>query len=329
MARDFITKNKDQKFMMYLHYLDPHGPYEPPEDFFHRFTNTSYPNPIAQYTYMRLHCAELIKEGFGPGDPRFENILLRYDGEIAHTDYAIGMVLDTLKESDILDNTIIVITADHGEEFLEHQFVEHGYTLYKETTHIPLIFWGKPITQPRRISERVSSVNILPTVLSLLNVPHDRRDFDGRPLFSMQNNSISFFPPAVPYIAELLVQHRNMLRAIVKDNWKYTAAVKWALPEDRLNLVRMDITEFEKDKKRHIDIWGAIIREELYDLSTDPEERFNIIGANTAKRDELRKILDQYENRCKTKHAGKIRKVWDEGPLSPEDKKKLKSLGYF
>lgn len=329
MARDFIAKNKDQKFMMYLHYLDPHGPYEPPEEFFSRFTKSFYPNPIAQYTYIRMHCAELIKEGFGPGEARFENILLRYDAEIAHTDYAIGMVLDTLKEWDILDNTVIVITADHGEEFLEHRFVEHGYTLYKETTHIPLIFWGKPVTQPHRVKQRVSSVDILPTVLSLLKVPSDRRDFDGLPLFSINNNVISFFPSTQPYVAELLVQHRNMLRAVVKDNWKYTASLKWTLPEARPDLVRMDIDAFERDTKRHLDIWGPIVCEELYDLSNDPGERFNIIASNSGKRDELRKILDRYEYRCKAKHAGKIRKVWNEGPLSPEDKKKLKSLGYL
>jgi len=328
-AADFITKNKDGKFMMYLHYLDPHGPYEPPDDFIKRFTQEIYPQPVGIYTYVRPNCQKLIDEGFGPGDPRFEDIVVRYDAEIAHTDYSIGILLDKLKELDILDNTFIVITADHGEEFLEHNFVEHAWTLYNESTHIPLIFWGNPILQPRRITQRVSSVYITPTILSMLRIPNDRKDFDAHPLFSIQGDSLPFTPPAKPYIGELLIQHRNILRAVVKDNWKYIAAIKWANPENRPPLVDHDITAFEKNTTLHVDTWNPVIREELYNLSDDPGEHSNLIENQPGKRDELRTILLQYESRCKAKHAGKSKKTTDDGPLSEEDKKKLKTLGYL
>jgi len=329
MAIDFIGKNKNNTFMMYLHYLDPHGPYDPPLDFYKKFSPIVFPEPVGIYNHVRMMCEQLISEGFGPGEKRYEDLVLRYDAEIAHTDYSIGMVLDKLKELEILDNTVIVLTSDHGEEFLEHRFVEHGWTLFKEVTHVPLIFWGKPFSKPIRIAQPVSSVYILPTVLSALNIPHQRSDFDGHPLFSIKNGDVTFIPVVKPYIGELLVQHRNVLRAVVKDNWKYFASASWTLPENRPSRLIIDIDQFELTPSLHVGTWNPIRYEALYDLTTDPGEKTNVIASNPAKRDELRKILDQYEARCKLFHKGEIRQGNTRPALSPEEIKKLKSLGYM
>jgi arylsulfatase A-like enzyme len=268
-AGQFIVKNKDRKFMIYLHYLDPHGPYQPPPEYYLRFTAAPYPDPLSLYKYVRNNCAALIKEGFGPGEARYEDMVLRYDAEIAHTDHSIGILFNKLEEHGLQDRTFVVITADHGEEFLEHDFVEHSWTLYNESLQIPLVLWAPGVVTPKRIDTRVSTVDILPTILELMKIPHQRNDFDGTPLFRSKNKGFYFIPPAKPCIAELLIQHRNLIRVVIKEDWKYIAAIRWLPPQKRPEVL-FNVAEFEGDPTRHLDTWGPVVHEELYHLSTDP-----------------------------------------------------------
>jgi len=328
-AIDFITRNKEQKFMLYLHYLDPHYPYDPPVDYYKRFSPDLYPDPVGVFDDIRQTVKQLVKEGFGPGEDQFEDMVLRYDAEIAYTDYTVGLLLDKLKELDILYNTVILVTSDHGEEFLEHGYVNHAWTLFNEVTHIPLILWGGPISEPRRISQPVSSVYILPTVLSLFDIKFDRKEFDGHPLLSIKNGSVSFFPPAKPYIGELLIQHKDILRAVVKDNWKYISYIIHTEPENRpRNLPRYNEL-LERNTALHIDTWAPPKYEALYNLTADPGEKSNLIDSNPEKRDEFCKILSNYEMYCKSKSNGKSKQELKTSPLSPEELNKLKSLGYM
>jgi arylsulfatase len=326
-ALAFAKKNKDQKFMMYLHYLDPHGPYDPPPEFYKRFQDKIFPNPIYLYKSVRKKCHLLIREGFGPGEERFEDMVLRYDAEIALVDHSIELLFQTLSELNLQRNTLVLITADHGEEFLEHNFVEHAWTLYNESLHIPLILWAPGVITPQRIDSPASIVDILPTLLRLMGIPHERNDFDGTPLFRFEESGLYFSPPEKPFIAELLVQHRNLIRAVIKDNWKYIAAQRWLAPAQRPEVLPPRTQEIERNKERHLDIWGPIVHEELYDLSTDPGEKRLL--PQSEKGQELKKILAQYKRYCRQHGLQKTRPRGEKRSLSKKEREKLKTLGYL
>jgi len=327
-AGDFIKKNNPKKFLIYLHYLDPHGPYKPAVRYYKRFSETVFKKPLSLYKYIRFHTRELESQGFGPGEPRFEDMVLRYDAEIAMVDDAVKELFSILKENKVDQNTLVIITADHGEEFLEHHFVEHAWTLYNESLHIPLILWAPGALKPHRIPSRVSTVDLLPTLLELMKIPHQRRDFDGTALFNRDGKEYRFNPPTKPFIAELLIQHRNMVRTVIKDNWKYIAARKWLKPEERLK-GDTNIPEFEKKRKRHLKNWGPVVAEELFDLSRDPGEKQNILTQFKKKRRLLKDLLVKYRRYCLKLGLKNTPGKDKEQKRSKEEIEKLKELGYL
>jgi len=157
-ASGFIETHRDDRFFLYLHYLDPHGPYDPPDERYLALAGRKYETQVSLYGDVRPRCTELVQGGFGPGDARFEDLVLRYDAEILDTDAAIGAMMGSLRRLGLSKRTLVVVTADHGEEFLEHGFVEHAWTLYRESLHIPLLIWAPAALEPRQVRARVSAV---------------------------------------------------------------------------------------------------------------------------------------------------------------------------
>lgn len=325
-AAAFAEKNRDRKFFMYLHYLDPHGPYDPPPEFYKRFKNKIFPRPLFLYKDVRKKCHLLIQEGFGPGEDRFEDLVLRYDAEIAFVDRSIESLFRRLRELNLHNNTLVVITADHGEEFLEHDFVEHAWTLYNESLHVPLIFWAPGMIAAERIDSMVSTVDILPTLLHLKKIPHQRDDLDGTSLFQYKNGELFFTPPTKPFITETLIQHRSLIRAIVKDNRKYIAARRWLTPQQRPGVLPRT-KEIELNPEFHLDIWGPIVHEEFFDLSADPGETRSLPLDKKGR--ELREILAQYEADCQQNGSKPDQSSEKKTPPSKKDLEKLKTLGYL
>lgn len=328
-AIDFVRQNKDRKFMMYLHYLDPHGPYDPPPEFYRRFTGKPHPRPVKLYKALRKKCHRLMKRGFGPGDKQFEDLIVRYDAEIAHTDHSIRLLFNGLKKENRLKNTVVIITADHGEEFLEHEYVEHAWTLYNESLHVPLILWAPGVIPPQRIASLVSIVDIPPTILELMDVPHRREHLEGDPLLKPKDGGFHFTPPKKPFIAELLVQHRNLVRTVIHKDWKYISARKWLPPHRRPAALTKNVREFEKNTALHMDTWGPVTHEELYNLAADPGEKRNLLEEHDARRRKFKEILRTYRVYCRRKGLKSSPGGKNRAPISKEDLKKLKSLGYL
>jgi arylsulfatase A-like enzyme len=284
------------------------------------------------YGRVRLDCPALLAEGFGPGEPRFEDLVLRYDAEIAHTDHSLRLLFQGLEELGVLNRTLVVITADHGEEFLEHSFVEHGWTLYNESLHVPLIFWAPAVLEPQRHSALVSTVDLLPTLLELMDIPRHGREFDGSALFHCRGGRPVFVPPTGPFVAELLIQHRSLLRTVIDGDWKYIAAQSWLGPEsraesarDQLRLIQM---YWEQSDKRR-DIWGPVLHEELFNLADDSTERRNLAGDSPERLFRLRAALQDLEARSRQRGVMGRRAEEEPRPLSPEEIEQLRSLGYL
>jgi arylsulfatase A-like enzyme/Tfp pilus assembly protein PilF len=219
-----------------------------------------------------------------------------YDGEIAYTDSILGGLLETLKEKGVYDNTLIVLVSDHGEGLDEHDEPGHGVLIYQSTLHVAMMVkppkgldLGGDARSPRRIDYPVQLIDVFPTILDLLGI-HNDHEVDGASLVPiMKGDRIE---PRMLYFESLYAYFYfkwSQLRGVRHNNWKYILA-----PE-----------------------------EELYDLTTDPDERNNLASAHPERVAELRGQLNKIAAR-ETEALETARQA-----LSQEEVRKLMALGYI
>ncbi|MCP4658644.1 MAG: sulfatase-like hydrolase/transferase [bacterium] len=181
----WLEEHRDEPFFLWVHYFDPHQPFEPPP----------------------------------PYDELYANDL--YAGEIAYADESLGTLLDHLRRLGVFERTLIVFTADHGEGRGEHGEVTHSYLTYDTTLHVPLIFRLPEGPRSVTVEPRVVTADILPTVLELLGLPIPP-DLDGRSLAGHLRGSAS--PPPAHYaetLAPRLANNWGELRVLYDGPWKY------------------------------------------------------------------------------------------------------------
>jgi arylsulfatase A-like enzyme len=321
-AISFVRRHRDEPFALYLHYLDPHGPYQPPEANQRRFADPLFSEPVGLYPTVRLHLKALMAGGFGPGEPRFEDLMLRYDAEISHTDEAIELLFSAVEKLGLLDHTVVVVISDHGEEFLEHGFVEHGWTLYEESLRVPLILWAPSALRPRRITEPATSVDVFPTLLQLLEIPYEGEALDGRPLLDTPDSA-----DERPSIAELFIREQSMLRTVVSGDWKYTAVYRWLEPDRRGRAAKAGDILRKRGYPTGMSLWPPVVREELYYLPDDPGEQRDLAASAPNELERLRAALDVYRKRCEA--HGLPASADAESPLTELDQQRLRALGYL
>jgi arylsulfatase A-like enzyme len=215
-------------------------------------------------------------------------LIALYDSEISYLDYNIGKLFSELG---LDEHSMIIITSDHGEEFLDHGSLSHGHTLYQELIHVPLIVkfpvsFKEPFMNINQ--EQVSIIDIMPTVLGLLEImsPHENK---GRNLFEVKKSSTE---QTRDYIFSE-VANRNIVHMILKNNWKYI-----------------------------YNAWTQ--KEELYNLARDNKESDNLIHKNNATAMELKKELFNFlSNTPQTTPIKKRVKP------TAEIEEKLKAMGYI
>lgn len=331
IAFEYAKKVKGKPFFMYLHYFDPHGPYEPPDDLYLRFTDTFFPDPLHIFQDVRIDMNQLLREGFGPGDARFDDIVIRYDAEIADSDRSVEMLFHALKAYDMLENTLVVIASDHGEEFLEHNWVEHGWTLYEEVLHVPLIFWAPGKMPKGLVQEPVSIVDLYPTMAALFGLDTEGSRLDGTAFFQPDEGGLRFVPPEHPHLAELLLQERGMIRCVISDGWKYLAARKWFASAERPDEVRK-LEEIQLGLHAGTipmtDIWGPYVNEQLYHLEQDARETRDVVSEHPAVHSRLKEILSTHEANCRERGIETPPRQ-QVPPLSPAELELLHNMGYF
>lgn len=254
-ALKWLQDNKEKKFFLWAHYYDPHSVYNPPSP------------------YKEIYKANL------------------YDGEIAFADEQIGRLLSWLKEFNIKDNTLIVFCSDHGESFGEHGETGHAVFVYDTTLKVPLILsYPKLIPKGKVIKGQVRLIDIMPTLLDLLNIEKNK-EIQGASLARFIKEDIA--PPELPAYSESLYAKLNF-------NWE--ALIAWQ----------------EKG-------WKYIKSQEpeLYNIESDPEELNNLAGQ---KKDLVARMDRELEDFLKkTSSKAKETKV----KLDKETKEKLMSLGYI
>ncbi len=180
-AETWVREKGGHRFFMYLHLVDPHGPYEPDPDLALEFGRPAPPD-FSEEDHSRLVGRLRRSEAVDMRELERNNAYLSslYDGEVATVDRALGGFLDALDRMGLLDRTVVAVTSDHGEEFLEHGMMGHGRQIYAESVHVPLILAGPGVPRGVRIDTPVENRFLAPTLLELCGV-EPRRNLAGRP----------------------------------------------------------------------------------------------------------------------------------------------------
>ncbi|MFC1668010.1 sulfatase, partial [Chlamydiota bacterium] len=254
-----LSKLKEKPFFAYLHFMDCHVPYHQNE-FNSRFTGgvenkKIVPGEIVSFKIRGMTFTDVLS----PADKEYHKAL--YDGQITYVDNLIKDIFLALKKENIVDNTIVIITADHGEEFWEHGNFGHGNGLYNEILKVPLIIYGSTVTHTK-IDARVRLIDIVPTILDFTDIEKPIPvQFDGISLLNVIddpkgiNSSNDVFSMGTLYGDE-----------------------KYCLIKNDTKLI---FNTFNKNEKQVLIGKMSDIPYELYDLANDPSEKNNI-----KKRDE-------------------------------------------
>jgi arylsulfatase A-like enzyme len=185
-ALEWIAADRDRPFFLYLHASDPHAPYTPGPEWARRFERLDL-RPADPAALNRPFLA-IGRNRKAVDESRVAWLRSRYDAEVAEFDAEFGRFVRGLRAAGVLDDTLIVFLADHGEEFYEHQGFSHGNTLYQEQLHVPLVIrFPDRAHAGTRVASLARQIDVLPTVLEYLHLPVPD-DVDGESLVPLLQN---------------------------------------------------------------------------------------------------------------------------------------------
>ncbi|MCI0607230.1 sulfatase [bacterium] len=291
MASALISNNRKQDFFLWLHYFDPHLPYSPPERFLLSKSPSSRIGKKCQTSVIRG-----TRSGFFvPTKSERDWIKELYLAEVQYVDDEVGKLINFLKENQLYEESLILLTSDHGEEFWEHGSFEHGHTVYNEVLQVPLVIKLPGSLHKSRIDQLVAPSAVVPTILELCNISSAPNSFSSTSLASLWNPDLLPINPGPVVSAGLLYYEEK--RSLQLGGIKY---------------IQTPVAN----------------REELYDLVKDPAEQFSIARSESEKLREARSLFEQNQNAArKLQSRYKIMGPM-ERELAPGDLEMLRSLGY-
>jgi len=260
-ALAWLMQEPRRPIFLWVHLYDPHDPYDPPEPF------------------------------------KTKHAAAAYDGEIAYVDSSLGRLFAELKARGLYNSSVIAIVADHGEAFGEHGEESHGFFLYDETVHVPLLIKLPPgRVAGARINTRVSLVDVAPTLLNAVKVEVPGT-MQGVSLLRLMNAKRS--DPGAQGTAE---------RAAYSETDYPQRAFGWSW-----------LRALRAGKYLYVDA----PHRELYDQSTDPKAVHNLASEFPAVADTLQSQLDEFRRKTSSGQASTPANV------TPEQAEKLQALGYI
>lgn len=292
---ELLEVYKKEKFFIWYHYHGLHLPYNPAGPYDSIFRENTVNETLADSeTIAIVKKKSVIKYGsinFTDGDKK--SIVALYDGQLRQLDDYMGRLVKKMEDLDILDNTVIIVTSDHGEELFEHGFIGHASTslnakLYDEIIRIPLIIWWHKKLKYKKVDELVQQIDIMPTILDILGLPIPEGlsgvsllpFTEGKPANNSRTAPVCFEQGTVFCETNLggyqstKKMEEIKVRCIRTKDWKliYT------------NVPPQDLHSEGSNRCTY----------ELYDLRTDPKEEINILEKHPDVVKELKKKLFQW-----------------------------------
>ena len=275
-----------ERCFMQVHFADPHEPHivtEPPAVTFAelraRIANGADPDNV---------CTAL----------ELESLRDAYRAEIAAVDAAISLLIEGIAERAKPKGPLIVFTSTCGEEFLEHGYVGHSWTLHEEALRVPLFFHGAGSVMLAVNEQAVSLVDVAPTLFSLAALPERSTGFDGDILLR-SGKATSLGPREV--LAELVIRERCITRAVIKDDAKLITSSLWKDPEERAAASASYMETLRAAAAGELQLpplFGEPTIERLYDLKHDPIEKTPLGGMSRVSTSTLRAVLNDYREYC-------------------------------
>jgi arylsulfatase A-like enzyme len=284
---------RERPFFVFLNYYDAHSPFNPPDGPDPRFGLFALPNRRRNDILAKYRQLGNQKLATSDGPPEHvdrdaTNLFLdSYESCIAYLDRNIGLLFDELGRRGLLENTLVIVTSDHGEHFKEHGFLGHGLSLYRREVHVPLLIFPPRSSVSQTVDEPVSIRELAATITDLLGLG-DRAPFPGLSLGRFwRSGPGAARSPQVPLLLEVGHQKR--------------------VPEQaNLPATHGPLESLVADGKVYIRNHDG--REELYDLIHDPLENHNLIDKvfPSPVVEHLRKLLDQIANDCPSRETSAV-----------------------
>lgn len=266
VVRWLDARNKSEPFFAYIHLIGPHDPYDPPPASLAGFRDPAWGNePGRVKPPARVHS---IFDAAPSLDERGREMMVaQYNGAIAFVDGLVDQIEQALTRQGVLDDTLIVLTADHGEEFYEHGNWGHGVRLYQEIVGIPLLFHYPRGLKPGRRADPAMLVDVFPTMLRIVGLTADMPHLNGRDLFAANQHGVPF-----AYAEYFSVEGGSYAsRMVLRNGYKL-------------------IDTRDDARGEH--------RQELFDLKSDPAEKRDLVRQGTVESDaelaELDRILAEF-----------------------------------
>ncbi len=289
----FLKKHRDRRFFLWVHYIDPHLPYG--DWYIERLP--AYARDLQAERGVHVNSIdEFLKGKKTPTADDIRHLNGAYDAEILYLDRQIGRLRDGLARLGLDEDTLIVLTGDHGEEFYDHESWFHGYTLYNESVHVPLmIAWPGTIAPGRRIDIASGTVDIAPTLTDLCRA-ETPSGFVGR---SLKPWLLGETPP-------------------VDDPPVLSALSKWSKSLRGVHTRRWDLL---------LDLQGDTAQ--LFDAENDPTQTRDVAAEHPEVALRLRAVVDRWK-----KEAPRYRKALATAgdtrvELDQETRLHLRALGYM
>lgn len=277
---EWIQINRDKPFYIYIHYMDLHGPYDVMGS--PVFDNKTYPT-----------------------QSRKEKTINVYDGRIVYVDKQIHRIWEYLNQLNMSEKTLLIITADHGNEFYDHKGRGHGHTLYEELIRVPLIVVNPYLPKiGQRVEKQVSLIDIPTTVLDFINLKPPEQ-MKGESLLTLSTDSLHGLEPS--YDLSYTKSGKRRLRT----------------KAGRSRIRRVILESLRVDNKWKI-IVGSDGKTELYNLKKDKKEQKDLSDIKPFMVEVLKKKLAEESSKLKSLAPKK-----EEHKLSPDVKNKLRALGYL
>jgi len=246
-------------------------------------------------------------------------------------DFSIEKLIKSLASDGHPEDTVIVFTASQGVELGEHGFVGDGWVLYEESVNVPLFIHAPGMTEIQRLREAVSLVNVAPTLLSSFGLGTFGHTTEGETLTKAVGDTLEWKPPSKPQVAELIIPERCMVRAVWSGSRKYIATISNHPVEDRPYIHQSfpQITlAMSKGEEPIPELWELPSKEELFNLSADPDEKEDRSGSAVEELDFMRGQLEEYRLHC-VKHGLESRRYDVHDAPELENIEDLESLGYL
>jgi arylsulfatase A-like enzyme len=263
----WLDQNPREKFFLFLHTYETHHPYTPAEYYLNLF-EANYNGNLPRHIPVEL-IVQINQGKINLDKDDQQHIINTYDAEIRSMDDSFGLLMAYLQKKKLYDNTLIIFTSDHGEEFGEHgSWAIHSHTLFNDQLHVPLIIkLPGSAPAPGKVDYLVRSIDVLPTVMDLLG-EKAAAGMEGTSLVPLMKGR----PPKKPVLA---ISQRDMQTTYDPAYWSVMTR-KWKLYDNR-----------------------------LYNLLQDPGEMKDVSAANPDLKKELENYALRYLKRKKTKFPPK------------------------